>query len=130
MDQYPVEPFWVGFLNPNLMPERWAEASFSDPRFWPVSPIAGLHGSFILSFQGPFRTFWCRECNFPFFVYHGDRRWNPALWHLSRVVSYLRDAIQRAEPPSRWRPIQREALLQIAAVNGVTLPIGAGEGDK
>ncbi len=130
MTRYPVDPYWVGFLDPNILPEQWEGASDTDPRHWPWSPMPGLHGSFVLAFQGPYRTFWCRECTFPFFVYHGERRWNPAAWHLHRVVAHLRDAIAQAEPPSRWRPIQQPVLLQAAANAGVVLPPDAGLGAK
>src|SRR6266852_1065587 len=57
LSRYPVDPFWIGFINPSLPRERWASATASDPRFWPWSPMPGLHGSFILVFQGPIRTF-------------------------------------------------------------------------
>lgn len=130
MRKFPVDPYWVGFIDPSVPKERWDDASDSDPRYWPWSPMAGLHGSFILSFEGPYRTFWCRECNFPFFVYHGDQRWNPAAWPLDKVVAHLRDAIARAESPSRWRPLQQAALLQVAANARISLPADAGLGAK
>jgi hypothetical protein len=130
MSRYPVDPYWVGFINPDLPRERWSTASASDPRFWPWSPMPGLDGSFILAFQGPFRTFWCRECNLPFFLYHGDWIWKPAEWHLSRVVAYLREAVNQGKAPNRWRPLQRDALFNLAARAGITLPPGASEGSK
>src|SRR2546430_477803 len=108
MRQYPVEPYWIGFLNPDARRERWSDLSDSDPRFWPWSPMPGLHGSFNITFLGPFRTFWCREFTVPFFYYHGlERKWSPGHWPLDRVVANLRDAIKRAEPPHNWRPIQQ-----------------------
>jgi hypothetical protein len=130
MSGYPVDPYWIGFINPDLPRERWRKASDSDPRFWPWSPMPGLHGSFNIVFLGPFRAFWCRECTFPFFYYHGDRRWAPNEWPLDRVVAHLRDAVIKAEPPSRWRPIQRTALLAAAANEGINLPDDAGLGAK
>lgn len=133
VSRYPVEPYWVGFINPDLAEQNWNTASDSDPRFWPWSPMPGLHGSFIVTFQGPFRTFWCRECNFPFFLYHGlDHRWSPNDWHLDRVVAHLRDALGpgRAEPPVRWRPIQQQALMLLAKNANLTLPPDAGLGAK
>ena len=130
MTDYPVDPYWIGFVNPALPPELWGKASDSDPRFWPWSPMPGLHGSFNIAYVGPFRTFWCRECTFPFFYYHGDRRWAPAEWRLDRVVAHLRDAVSKAEPPSRWRPIQRTVLAAAAANEGIALPLDAGLGAK
>lgn len=130
ISRYPVDPYWIGFINPDLPQERWREASDSDPRFWPWSPMPGLHGSFILAFQGPFRTFWCRDCNLPFFHYHGDQRWVPAAWPLDRLVAHLRQAVDLAEPPNRWRPLQQSILLMEAAKVGATLPEGAGLGAR
>ena len=130
MSRYPVDPYWVGFINPALPPDKWESATDSDPRFWPFSPIPGLHGSFNLIFQGPFRVFWCRECNFPFFYYHGERRWSPSAWTLERVVAHLRDAISEAEPPTRWRPIHQQALLVAAQKAQINLPPSAGIGAK
>lgn len=130
MQRYPVDPYWVGFINSDLAREHWKTASDSDPRYWPWSPMPGLHGSFNLIFQGPYRTFWCRECNFPFFQYHPDRRWAPYEWPLDRVVAHLRQALETAEPPIRWRPIEQQVILGLAARNGVTLPPDAGLGEK
>lgn len=131
MNRYPVDPYWIGFLNPDLPRDRWELASDSDPRFWPWSPIPGLHGSFNITFARPIRTFWCRECNAPFFLYHGnDYQWIPRKWHLERVVAHLRDAIAQAEPPSRWRKIQRAAILNAATQLGISLPSDAGLGAK
>src|SRR4051812_24141155 len=33
MSRYPVDPYWVGFINPALPRENWESASDSDPRF-------------------------------------------------------------------------------------------------
>jgi hypothetical protein len=130
MSHYPVDPYWIGFINPGLPRDRWNTASDSDPRFWPWSPMPGLHGSFNLSFQGPFRTFWCRPCTMPFFHYHGDQQWKPGAWDLSRVVAHLRDAIDKAVPPNQWRPLQQQALFALAARAGINLPTDAGLGAK
>ena len=130
MARYPVDPYWVGFLNPELPRDRWSTVSDGDPRFWPWSAMPGLHGSFIITFQGPFRVFWCRPCTFPFFYYHGDIPWSPASWPLERVVAYLREAVELAEPPVRWRPIQRQSLIVAAANYRVNLPQDAGLGTK
>jgi hypothetical protein len=130
MTAYPVEPYWIGFLKADLPREHWSSASDGDPRFWPWSPMPGLHGSFIVAFQGPFRTFWCRECTFPFFYYHGDRPWIPASWPLERLVAHLREAVELAEPPVRWRPIQRQSLIAAATTAGINLPEDAGLGAK
>lgn len=130
MRRYPVDPYWVGFINADLPRTRWDSASDSDPRFWPWSPMPGLHGSFNLTFQGPYRTFWCRECNFPFFQYHPDRRWVPREWPLDRVVAHLRHALELAEPPTRWRPIEQQVILAIAARGGIIVPADAGLGAK
>jgi hypothetical protein len=130
MKKYPVDPYWVGFIDPTLPIEQWDSASDTDARYWPWSPMPGLHGSFILAFHGPYRTFWCRECTFPFFVYHGERRWNPGAWPVDRVVAYLREAIGQAAAPSRWRPMQQPALLQAAANAHISLPPDAGLGAR
>src|SRR3954463_2119311 len=42
MTTFPGEPYWVGFIDPDLPPERWPLASDTDPRYWPWSPMAGL----------------------------------------------------------------------------------------
>jgi hypothetical protein len=130
MTNYPVDPYWIGFINPDLPRPDWNNAPDTDPRFWPWSPMPGLHGSFNLTFGGPFRTFWCRACTVPFFYYHGDRPWVPHEWPLSRVVSRLREALGRAEPPTRWRPMQQQVLLALAAQRQIALPADAGVGDK
>lgn len=130
MSGYPVDPYWVGFIDPSTPRDRWEQASDLDARYWPWSPMPGLHGSFIVTFLGPYRTFWCRECNFPYFVYHGDQRWIPAKWPLDRVVSHLREALQQAEPPNRWRPLQQATLLGAAAQAGIAIPPDAGLGAK
>lgn len=130
MARYPVDPYWVGFINPDLPRLRWSTTTDCDPRFWPWSPMPGLHGSFVLTFLGPFRTFWCRECTFPFFHYHGDRLWAPSAWPLDKVVAYLREAVEHAVSPDRWRPMQRPVLLLAAANAGIGLPEDAGLGAK
>ena len=130
MSRYPVDPYWIGFINPSLPRQRWSTASDSDPRFWPWSPMPGLHGSFNIVFVGPFRTFWCRPCSFPFFYYHGEYPWVPAEWPLDRVVAHLRDAVKNAVLPNQWRPIQRQILLVAAANARIKLPADAGLGAK
>lgn len=129
---YPVDPYWIGFLNPNLPRQEWTVASDSDPRFWPWSPMPGLHGSFIVAYQGagPYRTFWCRECTVPYFYYHGDQRWRPREWPVDRVVAHLREALRQAEPPTRWRPLQVPVIQQAGANVGVQIPADGGSGAR
>jgi hypothetical protein len=126
---YPIEPYWLGFIDPKAPRSDWTRLLATDARYWPWSPMPGLHGSFILAFSGLYRVFWCEPCTRPFFFYHGDRAWEPSLWPLSRVITHLRDCATRAEHPARWRPIQKPLLHGAAAQLGIPLPEGAGAGD-
>lgn len=123
---YPVLPYSVGFVDPDLPPAEWDRAHVRDPRFWPFSAMPGLQGSFNIAHPGPHRVFWCRPCTLEYFYYHGDQVWDPGAWPLYQVVSYLREAVQLAEHPRQWRPVQREQLLGIARANGIHLPEDAG----
>jgi hypothetical protein len=129
MERYPVQPYRIGFLKPNLPTGERAEASDRDPRYWPYSTFPGLQGSFNIVFQGPYRTFWCRPCTVEYFYYHGDDVWSAAMWPLDRVAASLREAVQHAEHPDQWRPLQVPNLQMIARAQGITLPEGAGLGD-
>jgi hypothetical protein len=122
--EYPVEPYWVGFLDPATSRDQWLRACDGDARYWPWSPMPGLHGSFNLTFGGSYRVFWCRECTRQFFHYHGDHPWQPASWPMARVVSHLRDAALRATPPGKWLPIEMEGIRVIAANMNVQIPRG------
>src|SRR5215203_5266433 len=90
--RYPVHPYWVGFLKPDLPREEWALALDRDPRYWPFSFFPGLQGSFNIVFNGPYRTFWCRPCTVEYFYYHGQDPWRPSRWPLQEVVANLREA--------------------------------------
>lgn len=130
MSRYPVDPYWVGFINPDLPRDEWQRVSDTDPRYWPWSPMPALHGHFNITFRGAYRIFWCWRCTVPYFHYHGhEESWQPAHWPLDRVVVYLWDHTRRAEHPSRWRPQQRPIIVGFAERRGVTLPDGAGLGD-
>lgn len=130
--RYPVEPYEVGFINPATPRDDRRRVSDRDARFWPWSPMPGLHGSFNLHFARAIRVFWCRDCTASYFYYHGHeegRRWDPARWSLDVVVSELRAAVRLATHPRHWRPVQRANLLAVAQARGVGLPAGAGIDD-
>ena len=127
--RYPVEPYWIGFLDPALAPEDRPRASDADPRQWPMSGVPGLEGSFHVAFQGPYRAFWCRECTVQFFHYHPDIVWDPAAWPLDVVVANLREAVIHAHHPSRWRPLHQPLLRAAAQQRNLQLPDAAGIGN-
>jgi hypothetical protein len=127
MSGFPIEPYDIGFIRPDSLPSERHWITSRDPRFWPWSPMPGLHGSFNLFFQGAFRVFWCREWTVGYFYYHGqEKRWEPAIWPLDKVVEELRRDVAKAEHPRHWRAVQRPVLLHQAAGLNLTLPAGAG----
>jgi hypothetical protein len=131
MSKFPVEPYEVGFVNPRLATDDRMRVSSRDPRYWPWSPMPGLHGSFIIHYPRAIRTFWCRPCTAPFFYYHGaENRWEPGRWPLTTVVADLREAVLEAEHPRHWRAVQRATLFPFAQGRGVTLPPGGGRDDS
>lgn len=127
--RYPVEPYRLGFIDPSLQEAEWAGARDRDPRNWPYSQFPGLQGSFNIIFAGPFRTFWCRACTEEYFYYHGEAVWDPAAWPIDRVVSHLREAVQTAEHPAQWRPLQVPLIHEAARARGIELPAHAGVGN-
>lgn len=125
--RFPIDPYEVGFLDPEIDPSDRERVSDRDPRYWPYSPIPGLQGSFNLVRQGAITVFWCRQCTSAYFWYHGENDpWVPSEWPLHHVVEELRGAIQLAVHPRNWRPVERLTLLQIAHQNKILLPENAG----
>lgn len=130
MSPYPIEPFRIGFIDPELPPEEWGRAYERDPRNWPHSSFAGLAGGFHISFAGPYRTFWCMPFTAEYFYYHGNEDvWSPSRWPLDAVVAHLRAAVEKAEHPDHWRPLRRPILEQMAQAKGIELPETAGGKD-
>ena len=128
LSRYPVEPYEVGFIDPATSPENRLKVSDRDARFWPWSPMPGIHGSFNLQFPRAIRIFWCRECTNSFFYYHGHeagRVWEASKWPLHRVVDELRVAVTKADHPRHWRWLQRSVIEGEARRRGVELPDGA-----
>lgn len=124
---FPIEPYDIGFIRPDCPESERHRITPRDPRFWPWSPMPGLHGSFNLFFPGALRVFWCREWTVGYFYYHGQQeRWEPASWPLEKVVEELRKDVAKAEHPRHWRPLQRQVLLHQAAALNLTLPASAG----
>ncbi|MDB4889235.1 MAG: hypothetical protein JWL61_1090 [Gemmatimonadetes bacterium] len=131
-ERFPVDPYEVGFINPETPLAERMNVSSKDPRYWPWSPMPGIHGSFNTTFNRAIRVFWCRECTASYFYYHGgeaDRSWHPARWPLERVVTELIDAASKAEHPRIWRANQRVNLLLMAQQSRIELPPGAGIDD-
>jgi hypothetical protein len=129
MSGYPVQPYHVGFFSPAASLADRYRVSDRDPRFWPWSPVPGFQGSFNITRAGPIPVFWCRPCTSAYFAYHPQDAWLPYLWPLDRVVAELREAVQLAFHPSRWRPVERLQLLAIAQQLNVPLPDLAGIDD-
>lgn len=133
MSRYPVEPYEVGFIRPGTNVGERNRVSDRDVRYWPWSPMPGLHGSFHIHFHRAIRAFWCRDCTASFFYFHGHeigRRWQPSAWPLDYVVATLRTAVRQAVHPRHWRPVQRANLIGFAAQRGVVLPENAGLDDS
>ena len=127
LSRFPVDPYEVGFLDPDTDPSDRRRVSDRDPRYWPYSGMPGLHGSFNLVYTGAITVFWCRPCTFAYFWYHGGSDpWQPHEWPLWRVVAELRDAVKKADHPRRWRANERMTLIAIAKQKNITLPANAG----
>lgn len=127
MSSYPVEPYEIGFLDPGADRAEWDCLSDRDPRFWPFSGIAGLHGSFHVAFFGVIPVFWCERATAPFYHYHGAKEsWIPGDWPIDVVVVKLVQALKKADHPRHWRPLGHETLLAAARQHGIELPAGAG----
>jgi hypothetical protein len=132
MSTFPIEPYEIGFVDPRASLEDRLHISDRDPRYWPWSPMPGLHGSFNIHFARAIRVFWCRDCTSGYYYYHGREagsRWQPAKWPLVRVVAELRNAVRDAQHPRHWRPVQRPRLLALASERGIQLPANAGIDD-
>lgn len=99
---YPIQPWRVGFIDPTLEGNARLTAPDRDSRFWPFSALPGLDGGFHVSFQGPFRVFVCRPFTVEYFYYHPDRRWDPQVFVLARVVIELASEVRKAEHFSKW----------------------------
>lgn len=133
MSEYPVEPYEVGFIKPDVVGDDRLRVSDRDPRYWPWSPMPGLHGSFNIHYPGPIRVFWCRSATQAFFFYHGAEEgkcWDPANWPLDIVIRELVDAVLVAEHPRHWRPVQRLLLEKLFSLKQQPIPHGAGIDDR
>jgi hypothetical protein len=124
---YPVEPYEIGFLDPAAARSEWDRLTDRDPRFWPLSGIPGLHGSFHVAFPGVIPVFWCERATAPFYHYHGAKEsWVPRDWPVDAVVVKLVQALKKADHPRHWRPVGREQLFAEARKRGIDLPADAG----
>lgn len=129
MVDYPVQPYRLGFLDPQIPRNEWATANDWDPRYWPFSFFPGLDGSFHIAHQAPHMVFWCRPCTAEYFYFHGNETWKASDWPLWRVVSHLGKAVVGARHPDEWRPLQAQRLHVKARMLGVLLPSSAGVDD-
>lgn len=102
---YPVNQWRVGFIDPAVETERRKLIPDRDPRFWPLSTIAGLFGGFHLNFAGPYRVFVCLPFTTEFFYYHPERRWEPEVYDLARVVIEVEKQVKKAVHFSKWYPV-------------------------
>lgn len=102
---YPIGPWDVGFISPDLEGQARLSVPDRDPRFWPFSPIAGLNGGIHVSFPGVYRVFVCHPFTIEYFAYHPEEPWRPDVYGLVRVARTLREAVARAEHFSRWVPL-------------------------
>lgn len=124
---YPVEPYEIGFLNPAAARSEWDRLTDRDPRYWPLSAIPGLHGSFQVAHPGVIPVFWCERATAPFYHLHGAKEsWIPGDWPIDVVVMKLVEAMKKADHPSHWRPLGHETLLAAARQRGIELPASAG----
>jgi hypothetical protein len=106
---YPIQPWRVGFINPEVEVEKRRRIPDRDPRFWPFSGLPGLDGGFHVAYQGPFRVFVCMRFTVEYFYYHPDERWEPKVFDLSRVVIQLAEEVRKAEHFSKWVPLVKLA---------------------
>ena len=100
---YPVGPWRVGFIDPTAEGERRLIVPDRDPRFWPYSQLPGAFGGFHVHYPREHRVFVCLPFTTEFFHYHGDKRWEPEIFDLYRVVLDLDGAIRKAVHFSVWR---------------------------
>lgn len=102
VSDYPVAPWRVSFIDPAAdATDRWVVPD-RDPRFWPYSPIPGLHGGFHVHYPGPYRVFVCLPFTREFFYYHPELAWHPEIYDLPRVICELELALKRAQHFSLW----------------------------
>ena len=106
---YPIKPWHVAFIDPEIDGEERLTIPDRDSRFWPFSGLPGLDGGFHVAFQGPFRVFVCRPFTVEYFYYHADQRWEPRVFDLARVVIELENEVKKAEHFSKWFPLVRLA---------------------
>ena len=107
---YPIQPWRVGFIDPEVEGAARLEVPDRDSRFWPFSALPGLDGGFHVSFQGPFRVFVCMPFTVEYFYYHPDQRWDPKVFDLARVVIQLATEVRKAEHFSKWVRLLRIAV--------------------
>lgn len=106
---YPVQPWRVGFIDPETEGPARLTVPDRDSRFWPFSALPGLDGGFHVAFQGPFRVFVCMPFTVEYFYYHHDQIWEPRVFDMARVVIQLANEVQKAEHFSKWFPLVRAA---------------------
>jgi hypothetical protein len=102
---YPVGPWRVGFIDPAAKGMGRTQVPDRDPRFWPFSAVAGLHGGFHVSWPGPYRVFVCLPFTTEFFYYHAEHPWQPEVFKLDRMVIELDEALKQADHFSKWYPL-------------------------
>lgn len=102
---YPVGPWRVGFIDPDVTgPDRLVVPD-RDPRFWPYSQLPGAFGGFHVHFEREHRVFVCLPFTTEYFRYHGNEPWDPHAYDLYRVVTSLQEAVKKAIHFSIWCPI-------------------------
>jgi hypothetical protein len=106
---YPVGPWRVGFIDPDVAGADRLSVPDRDPRFWPYSQLPGTFGGFHVHFEREHRVFVCRPFTTEYFRYHGDEPWDPHTYDLYGVVTNLREAVKKAVHFSIWCPINYRA---------------------
>jgi hypothetical protein len=104
---YPVQPWRVGFIDPQIEGDNRLKTPDHDARFWPLSALPGLNGGFHITYQGPYRVFVCMPFTVEYFYYHPDERWEPHVYDLPRVVIQLASKVKEADHFSKWGPLIR-----------------------
>lgn len=97
---FPLYPFDVGFVDPNLgEPDAIGSVDIKNPRWFPFDGET----KFKTEFKDAPRVFVCIQPGFSkeYFIHHKTEQWNPRYWTLARVVHQLHLALR---DPAYQRP--------------------------
>jgi hypothetical protein len=90
---FPLYPFDVGFVDPNLSDQQAAlSPEIKNPRWFPYDGETKFKTEFTAAPQ----VFVCIQPGFSkeYFLHHKAEQWNPRYWTLARVVHQLQLALR------------------------------------